>query len=93
MRGLTSERWGALALPVSEFLLRQCSLPPTAVDAPASKVFVGALSGGSAAGGQEERAAAAPELSAVVPLHTVRPSTRFDKVRGAVVETSMTCGR
>lgn len=65
LRGLTSEQWGALALPVSEFLLRQNSVPVTEAEVPTSKAFVGNASEG--------------ELRAVVPLVTVQPTTTFER--------------
>ena len=65
MRGLTVERWGALALPVTSFLLEQNGLDAHQAEPPESgKVFVGSVAEGAA-------------LSSVVPLHTVSSSATF----------------
>ncbi len=76
LRGLTADSWGLLALPVTEFLVRQNAVPPT-VAPPASNVFVGHVAGE----GGVRPVAAGEQLSAVVPLHAVRPSARFGEAR------------
>ncbi len=78
LRGLTAEDWGRLALPVTAFLVRQCGQPvPTA----ALDVPLGAGGAAVYAGSVESTPGAGAELSAVLPLHAVRPSAHFSQAR------------
>lgn len=75
LRGLTAASWGMLALPVSEFLLQKNGEVATATELrEAGGVLVGRVSPEAGGAAQES------VISAIVPLHFVRPSTTFGDV-------------
>lgn len=70
--GLTAERWGALALPVAEFLLQQRGdAPPPGVPTEGTRVMLGRVVAGGAG----------PELREVVAVHTVSASATLGQAR------------
>ena len=73
LRGLTPAGWGMLALPIAEFLLQKNGEAATATELrEAGGVLVGRVSESGDQAAQQEST-----ISAMVPLHTVHPSTTF----------------